>query len=47
MTISFIFLIVSLVLFGIAAFGVPSGRFSLIASGLFFYTLSIVVNQAH
>lgn len=37
-------LIVALALFGIAAFGVESGRFNLIAGGLFFYTLSLVAN---
>lgn len=40
---SLIFLIVALVLFAIAAFGVPSGRINLIAAGLFFWVLSLVV----
>lgn len=43
MNLGFVFLIVALVLFAIAAFGVPSGRIDLIAAGLFFVTLSEVV----
>jgi hypothetical protein len=35
--------VVSLVLLALAAFSVPSGRFSLLAAGVFFYVLSTVV----
>ena len=34
--------IVACILFLIAAFGVPTGRFSLIALGLFFWALSTI-----
>lgn len=40
MSIALIFLIVALVLFGIAAFGVASGRINLVAAGLFFLTMA-------
>jgi len=43
MGISLILLIVACVLFAIAAFGVPSGRFSLVAAGLFFWSLAEVL----
>jgi hypothetical protein len=45
MTISLklILVLLSLILFGVAAFGVPSGRFGLIAGGLFLWELSTVV----
>ena len=36
-------LIVAAVLFAIAAFGVPAGRFSLVAAGLFFYVLAEIL----
>lgn len=42
MSIALIFLIVALVLFGIAVFGVASGRINLVAAGLFFLTLAQV-----
>lgn len=35
--------VVSLVLFALAAFAVPSGRFSLLAAGAFFGELALVV----
>lgn len=43
MSLSFLFLIVALVLFGIASFSVPTGRFNLVAAGLFFTTLAAVI----
>jgi hypothetical protein len=43
--IALIFLIVALVLFALAALGVPDApRFKLIAGGLFFWALSTVVS---
>lgn len=42
MTLALLLLIVALVLFGVAAFNVPS-RVNLIAGGLFFATLSVLV----
>jgi len=40
-----VFLIVALVLFILAAIGVPAGRFSLIAAGLAFFTASFLVGK--
>jgi len=42
-TLKLVLLIVALVLFALAAFGVPSSRFSLIAGGLFCWCLSQAV----
>lgn len=42
MTLALLLLIVALVLFGVAAFNVPS-RVNLVAAGLFFYVLSVLV----
>ncbi len=42
MSFALIFLVIALVLFGIAAFGVASGRINLVAAGLFFLTLAQV-----
>jgi hypothetical protein len=47
MSLTLIFLIIALVLFGIAAFGVASGRINLVAAGLFFVTLAQVVPSLH
>lgn len=45
MTISLrlVLVLLSLILFGVAAFGVPAGRFGLIAGGLLLWELSTVV----
>ena len=43
MTIALLCKVIALVLFAVAALGVPTSRFSLIAAGLFFYTLAEVV----
>lgn len=42
MTVALLLLIVALVLFGVAAFSVPS-RFNLVAAGLFFCVLSVIL----
>jgi hypothetical protein len=36
-------IIIALVLFALAMFSVPAGRFSLVAGGLFFWCLSTVI----
>ena len=41
---SLICIIISLVLLFLAMISVPSGRFSLLAGGVFFYVLSQVIN---
>ncbi len=45
MSLALIFLIVALVLFGIAAFNVATGRINLIAAGLFFTVLAQVIGH--
>jgi hypothetical protein len=42
-SVRLVLVLVSLVLFAIAAVGVPSGRFGLVAGGLFCWELSTVV----
>jgi hypothetical protein len=42
-TLRVVLVLLSLILFGVAAFGVPAGRFGLIAGGLFLWELSTVV----
>jgi hypothetical protein len=42
LTISLVLLIIAAVLFGIAAFGYEPPRFSLVAAGLFFFTLALI-----
>lgn len=43
MALSVLLLIVALIMFLIAAIGVATSRFSLVAGGLFFWVLSILV----
>ncbi len=43
MTLPLLFRVVALVLFAVAAVGVPTSRFNLIGAGLFFYTLAELV----
>lgn len=42
-TLKLVLVVVALVLFALAAFGVPSGRFGLVAGGLFCWCLSTAV----
>lgn len=42
-TLSFVFLLVALVLFILAAFGVSTGRINAIGAGLAFLTLSYLI----
>ncbi len=43
MSLAWIFLIISLVLFAVCAFGVGAGRINLIAVGWFFFALAIML----
>ena len=43
MTIPAVLMIVAFILFVIAAFGVPSGRFGLVAAGLASFTLARIL----
>lgn len=42
LTLASLFLLIALILFILAAVGVPSGRFSLIAAGLAFVTAALL-----
>ncbi|HSJ40320.1 MAG TPA: hypothetical protein VK955_04630 [Xanthobacteraceae bacterium] len=44
--LSLIFLVAALVLFIVAAIGVPAGRFNLAAAGLACYVASLLVTRA-
>lgn len=46
MLLSMIFLIVALVLFVVAALGIATGRYSLVAAGLAFWVASEIVKLA-
>ena len=46
LTANFILVLVALILFLVAAIGVPSGRVNLIALGLFFWLLSTLVARS-
>lgn len=43
--IALILLVFAFVLFALAAFGVPGGRFNLVAAGLAFWVLSVLLGQ--
>lgn len=45
MSISLLLMVIALVLFGVAAFGVASGRFNLIAAGLMFWVLAQLIGN--
>ncbi len=44
-SVSLVLLVVALVLFILAAIGIPSSRFSLIAAGLAFWVLTLIVGH--
>jgi len=41
--LALVFLIVAAVLFALASFGVPSPRVNLVAAGLFFWVLTVLI----
>jgi len=45
MSIALLFLIIAAILFGIAAFGVASGRFNLIAAGLCAMAIAFIADR--